>query len=731
MAERSFAGFTYSQRLTVGFYGEVYRGRTASDTEVEVLHLDPHLAQQPGFAEALTRHGTELGLLQHKNAVSTLTMGKASDGAIVVITEPTTSSHTVEEVLELARNAGSQVPVGIALTIARSAIAGLACAHNVNIVHGGIHPRSVVISRKGEVRVTDFAAARALAIAAAGSDDAELYKGFGGYLAPELALGDPPSSAVDVYAMGALIFTLLNGEPPPGELDASARVKAVVTTALATGLDKRFADARELEREFEMALAEDGCHMASPDELARYLGKSRASTEQRLDAGLDDLLSSLDDDEPAAEPEPAPEPAPASEAKAGRARRVGDLPGLVISGDEEEVTDVQPQVIAEQTEGDHDEEETLVAPETTDLPEDTSLTQVDPQPQGQASRDPISELIELDKDNAPTGQVDLHDGASSNYDDGHTPLPPPAADAPGTYTRSGQEILNPKGKRTVEEAALSAIDSLDDDDEDEIDGHDTIRRDKPKQAKALAKATALEERDPELSLKKSNTAMWMGITVLSLLGMLAFLYFKTDLFHPERKRARDEARKKKQAQIDEDSKPPPVGVVSIQIDPPNSAVWLSLGTAPAKTPLLVPSSTVWQLRFDKQGFKPKDVNVVASHWSGSGKGRKADVKATLSPGTVKKMRAAPRPPKPAEQSGLRDGQGKIHADSQPSGSEVWLFLGIGDLQSLSVEAGKAYRFKLDKDGYEPAFVEIGASAWKGPSGERISKTVELKKRKKK
>ena len=725
MAERSFAGFKYSQRLAVGFYGEVYRGVSASDTEVEVLHLDPKLAQQSEFTGALTRHGTELGLLQHRHTVTTLTIGKASDGSMVVVTEPVSRCQTVEELIAAARTAGAQVPIAVALAIGRAAIAGVAAAHTVNIVHGGMHPRSVIVGNSGDVRVNDFAVARALAIAAAESDDAELYKGFGGYLAPELALGDVPSQPVDVYAVGALLFTLLTGDAPPGELHASPKVTEVVQRALATDLDKRYASVRVLEQEFELALAADGCHIASPEDIAQYLGRARASTERRLDDGLDDLLSSLDD-EPA-----APAPAPV---KSSRARRTGDLPGLEIPHvADEEVTDVAPQVIDALEQAEVDSEETLVAPDTPAISEDTSLTQVDADPlQG---RDPISEMIQLAKDDAPTGKVDLHDG-DDEYNDGHTPLPPPAADSPGTYTRAGHEILNPKGKRTVEEAALGAIASLeglddeDEDDEDDDDGPVTIRRDKPKQAAIIAKATALEREEPPPSLTKSNASLWMLITVASLVGMFLFLYFKTDLFHPERTKERDEARKRKQAQIDEDSKPPPVGIVSIDIEPRNAAVWMSLGKAPAKTPLLVPSTSVWQLRFELDGHKPKDVNVVASHWSGSGKSRKALVKATLVPGQVKRTSAAPKRVKPAEQSGLADGQGKIHADSSPSGSEVWLFLGVGDLERLSVEAGKAYRFKLQKDGFEPGFVEIPASAWKG-DGSRVSRRIELKKRKKK
>jgi|GEM_PF-3617529 len=490
---------------------------------------------------------------------------------------------------------------------------------------------------------------------------------------------------------GALIFTLLAGEPPPGQLDVSPALDAVIRTALATDLGQRYAHARELEQALAEALVADGCHTASAAELAGYLNRARASTEQRLDAGLDDLLSSLDD---------------------------------------RSATDGLPSIIGTHTEADLDEEETLVAPE---MPEETQtgLTEVDPL--DNQVRDPISELIELDAQ-MPTGQVTLHDNGGT-YADEHTPLPPPRAEAPGTLTRAELGISNPRGKPSVEERALGAIAALEaEEEDDDEDHHDTIRRDKPKpKPKPTVQprpAVAVEDLEPPV-LKKSRIGLWIGITVLSLVGMLAYLYFETDLFHPERRRAEEKAWKQKQAAMDEAAKPPPVGIVSINIEPANSAVWMSLGKTPAVTPLLVPSASVWQLRFERDGYKVKDVNVVASHWSGQGKARKATVKVQLKPGKSKRVRAAPRPPRPAQLSGLQDGQGKIHADAEPSGAEVWLFLGVGDLQSLSLEAGQAYRFKLVKDGYQPAFVDIAASDWSGRSGQRISRTVELTKRKKK
>ncbi len=94
---------------------------------------------------------------------------------------------------------------------------GLAAAHAAGIVHRDVKPGNVLIAEDGTVKLTDFGVSRAV-------DDVTitrtgLIQGTPAFLAPEVARGDPPTAASDVFALGATLYTTVEGEPPFGLSD--------------------------------------------------------------------------------------------------------------------------------------------------------------------------------------------------------------------------------------------------------------------------------------------------------------------------------------------------------------------------------------------------------------------------------------------------------------------------------------------------------------------------------
>jgi len=95
-------------------------------------------------------------------------------------------------------------------------IAGIAAIHAAGVVHRDIKPTNVMLSRFGShvcVSIMDFGLARNY------ESDATIFKpgviaGTPGYLAPELILGQHPSPASDVFALGVLLHQVFTGERP-------------------------------------------------------------------------------------------------------------------------------------------------------------------------------------------------------------------------------------------------------------------------------------------------------------------------------------------------------------------------------------------------------------------------------------------------------------------------------------------------------------------------------------
>lgn len=200
--------YRFEALIGEGTFARVYRVhdvRRGVDLAAKVLRSD--IAHEPTFVERFRREAQVLARLQHPHIVRFYDVVE-SDHTVFILMDyidgTTLHSHlyhlnrplNVRETLQFLK------PVSTALTF----------AHGENIIHRDIKPGNILLSKSGQVYVTDFGIARLLDDA--GSLTQGMSIGTPLYMAPEQILGQQITIATDVYAMGVLLYRMLTGEVP-------------------------------------------------------------------------------------------------------------------------------------------------------------------------------------------------------------------------------------------------------------------------------------------------------------------------------------------------------------------------------------------------------------------------------------------------------------------------------------------------------------------------------------
>src|SRR4051794_6700408 len=175
-------------------------GREVAVKQVGVLPGEP----VPDPARAL-REARSLASLHHPHVVSVFDAVEDDDHIWLVM------EYVPGETLgELIAREGRLDPEQVA-AIGAQVADGLAAAHARGTVHRDVKPGNVLIA--GDVaKISDFGIART-----AGDPQltrSGLVMGTPLYFSPELARGADPTPAADVWALGATLYSAVEGEPP-------------------------------------------------------------------------------------------------------------------------------------------------------------------------------------------------------------------------------------------------------------------------------------------------------------------------------------------------------------------------------------------------------------------------------------------------------------------------------------------------------------------------------------
>ncbi len=193
------------------------------DRRVAVKVLRPELAAVIG-AERFLAEIKLTANLQHPHILPLFDSGEADSFLFYVM--PFVAGETLRDRLRREK----QLPVAEAVRIAAEVASALDYAHRHGVIHRDIKPENVLL-HEGQAMVADFGIA--LAASKAGGDrmtETGMSLGTPHYMSPEQAMGEREITArSDVYALGAVLYEILTGDPPFTGPTAQAIVARVVT----------------------------------------------------------------------------------------------------------------------------------------------------------------------------------------------------------------------------------------------------------------------------------------------------------------------------------------------------------------------------------------------------------------------------------------------------------------------------------------------------------------------
>ncbi|MFM2421286.1 MAG: hypothetical protein RL385_6009, partial [Pseudomonadota bacterium] len=174
--------------------------------------------------------------VQHPHLARSYGVVTGDTGSSYLVQSPL-SGYRLGDFVAGRRKSGQPVAMGQALSVIE-AVCDALTALGPTGPFAALRPSNVWLQDDGRVRVADVALTRAALLAAGPSAFPAEEQSF---LAPEVKAGQAPTSASDVFGVGALFYTLLTGRSPAEAFVPPTQVRREVTSGLEAELFRAIA----------------------------------------------------------------------------------------------------------------------------------------------------------------------------------------------------------------------------------------------------------------------------------------------------------------------------------------------------------------------------------------------------------------------------------------------------------------------------------------------------------
>lgn len=295
LIDQQVGAYTIDSLLGRGGMGEVWLAHRSDgrfEGKFAVKFLDSYAAS-PLALDRFRREGRLLARLSHPHIARLIDAGVSAGGRPYLVLEYIDGVR-IDSFCD-SRSLGVEARVRLLLDV----LSALAHAHSNLVVHRDIKPSNVLVTKDGVAKLLDFGVGKLLH-AQADTDDGSAPTRLEDsaltpeYAAPEQFLGEPASTATDVYQLGVLTFVLLAGRLPIAT-EGTTRAERVKTALGSEPLRLSSAAAREsrsalrgdLDAIVSKALRKQpqeryATAAALADDLKRYLGNEPVAARANL-----------------------------------------------------------------------------------------------------------------------------------------------------------------------------------------------------------------------------------------------------------------------------------------------------------------------------------------------------------------------------------------------------------------------------------------------------------------
>lgn len=300
-----FGPYELVRRLGSGGMAETFlavrRGPGGFEQHVCVKRILPAMEADPELVRMFMDEARLAAQLRHSNITQVVDFGVAAGSHYLAL--ELVDGMDLRALLRALRDQGRALDPPLAVYVGTQLAAALDFAHTPErgrhaVIHRDLSPSNVLVSRAGEVYLTDFGIARALGVKR--NTSSGVVRGKVPYMASEYALTGRFDARSDLFALGVILFEALAGQRPfdgATDLDTLTRIKdgrhAPLASLAAHAPSSLVAIVEQLlvpnpEERFQSAAAvlEALAHVSAPPTVSRQLAELVRSSSVSLAQSL-------------------------------------------------------------------------------------------------------------------------------------------------------------------------------------------------------------------------------------------------------------------------------------------------------------------------------------------------------------------------------------------------------------------------------------------------------------